>query len=163
MPPKTSESLINKLSGKPANMAHGPYHTAYHLPRLSEMRLLFFEKVFNSIGFALVSIFIPIYLLQLNYSIQAVIVYHLAMGLWMLLLIPLSLKLITRIGPNRTMVIGNLGSIVLFILLFTLPSQHWSLWLLAFWRAVASAAYFPAFHANFITAAPMSGQVPSWD
>lgn len=116
------------------------------------MKKLFWERSFDSVAADLVSIFIPIYLLRLHYGIQQVFLLYALVGLLMVILYPLGFKSVVKIGANRTMVLGNIGYAIFFLLLFILPSTHEPLWLIAIPRAMYSAFYFPAFTANFVVA-----------
>lgn len=114
------------------------------------MKKLFWERSLDSVAIGLVSLFIPIYLLRLDYSLTEVFVFFGLSGLAMTLLTPFAIKSIARFGANRTMVLGNLFNVVFFLLLFALPSLYQPLWLLAIFRAGYSTFYFPAFTANFV-------------
>lgn len=127
-------------------------YRTYHLPRLTEMKKLFWERAFDLVGTDLVSIFIPIFLLRLHYSLQHIFWFYALAGLFMVPLDLLGFWLITKVGANRTMVIGNVGNVAFYLMLFLLPSLHEPLWIIAFWRGFYSAIYYPAFNANFIAA-----------
>lgn len=127
-------------------------HHVYHLPRLTEMKKLFWERSFDSVATNLVSIFIPIYLLKLHCSIQQIFLFYTLTGLFMTIIYPFGFRAIGVVGANRTIVLGNLWGAVFFLLLFRLPHWHEPLWMLAIFRGAYSAFYFPAFTANFVAA-----------
>lgn len=116
------------------------------------MKKLFWERSFDSVATNLVSIFIPIYLLKLHYSIQHIFWFYTLTGMFMTLVYPLGFKAIGKLGANRTIVVGNIFSAIFFILLFKLPHLKESLWILAVFRGAYSAFYYPAFTANFVVA-----------
>jgi MFS family permease len=127
-------------------------HHTYHLIRLSEMKKLFWERSFDSVAVNLVSIFIPIYLLKLHYSIQQIFWFYTLTGLFMTIIYPLGFKFIGKLGANRCIVLGNIANATFFLLLFKLPVWHEALWILAVYRGGYSAFYYPAFTANFVAA-----------
>jgi len=116
------------------------------------MKKLFWERAFDSVGTDLVTIFIPIYLLKLHYPIQQVLLFYALTGLFMTFLNPVGFASILRFGANRTMVLGNVGNVIFFLLLFALPHWHEPLIALALARGFYSAVYYPAFNANFVAA-----------
>lgn len=124
----------------------------YHLMRLTEMKKLFWERAFSLVGTALVGIFIPIYLLYLGYSLSDIFFFLFLIGGFMALLMPFGFWCIGQLGANKTMVLGNAGYVVFFVLLLSLQYTDIPLWVLACFRAFYSAVYFPAFHANFTVA-----------
>lgn len=116
------------------------------------MKKLFWERSFDSIATNLVSIFIPVYLLRLHYSLQHIFIFYALTGLFMVLIYPLGFLSIVRIGANRTIVLGNIANAVFFVFLLRLTHATEPLWLLAIFRAGYSAFYFPAFTVNFVAA-----------
>lgn len=87
---------------------------------------------------SMVAVFIPIFLLQLDYTIGEVMVYYF---LFITVNLPLNFVvrwLIRKIGARKVLIIGSLFSVVFFVSLFNLTSNN--LIFLAF-IAVMAAAY----------------------
>lgn len=121
----------------------------YHLPRLTEMRRVFWGHALSSIGVTLVAVFVPIFLLKQGYAFPEVVLFLLMHQLFAALLqFPVG-KLVGRIGPNKGMALGMLAAIAFFSMLLTLPAIGWPLVLMALVRAVDRTAYWLSFHANF--------------
>jgi MFS family permease len=125
------------------------HHIHYHLPRMTEMKRLFFTHSIGATGAGMVGIFVPLYLLTLGYSFSNVVLYLLIQQGAALLLIYPAMQLLSRFGANKGIVIGQVSTITYFSLLLTLPHFHWPLAFVAIWWAVDRVSYATAIHANF--------------
>lgn len=125
------------------------HHLHYHLPRMTEMKRLFFMHSIGSIGAGMVGIFVPLYLLNLGYSLSDVVLFLVSQQLIALILVYPAIALLSRIGANKGIVIGQFSNILYFLLLLTLPHLHWPLVFVALWWAIDRVNYSPAIHANF--------------
>lgn len=124
-------------------------HAHYHLLRISETGKLFWAHTLLVVSMALVSVFVPIYLLKLGYHLPAILLFLAFQGL---LSLPLQVGVayaIPRIGPHRLMAVGIAMQVIYFLLLIDLPKHHWPLLLVAFFWAAYRTSYWIAFHINF--------------
>ncbi|MEX2209537.1 MAG: MFS transporter [Patescibacteria group bacterium] len=124
-------------------------HHHYHAPRLQGITELFWAHGIRSLAENLVVIFIPIYLYQLGYTLSQIFEYLLLGGIFWIFLIYPMMRLINRFGATRLMVISMVGNVMQFLLLLTLPTYHWPLWIIAFAWAWYTSIYWPAFRGAF--------------
>ncbi len=116
-------------------------HHHYHAIRLTELKRIYWAHTVKQLATSMTVIFVPIYLYNLDYSLQAILWYFfIANVLWIMFQYPL-MKFSNRIGANKAMAIGLALSGVQSLMLATLPLYHWPLWLIAL--------YWPNFRACF--------------
>lgn len=127
----------------------GSHHTHYHFSRMGELGKMYWAHAISNIGWGLFSVFIPIYLYTLGHQISDILLFYALTGLFGLCLLYPGLKLTGLIGANRTLAVGLLVNIVMILLLVTLPTYHWPLWLIALAWSADRGFYWPPFHANF--------------
>ncbi|HEY8108434.1 MAG TPA: MFS transporter [Patescibacteria group bacterium] len=125
------------------------HHAHYHHLRMNEMGRVVWAHFVSTFGMSLVSVFVPIFLLKSGYTFSDVMLYLAALGLFSLPLQLVAAKLVVRIRANHAMALGIAGKAVFLILLMTLGSESWPLWLIAMFWAVWRAFYWVAFHINF--------------
>lgn len=124
-------------------------HPHFHKPQMNEVRRIYWSHSLRLIAANLVTIFIPIYLLNLNYDLGEIILYYLMMAvLWGVLQYPI-LKISNRIGTNKAMVVSFVLQFSQLVLLATLPIMGWPLWALSIAWALYVAFYWPCFRASF--------------
>ncbi len=124
-------------------------HLHFHLPQLTEVRRIYWSHSLKSVATNLVSIFIPIYLTKLGYDLGEIMLFYLLMAaFWGLLQYPL-FKFSNRIGTNKAMALSFIVHFAQLVLLATLPSAGWPLWLIALSWGTYIALYWPCFRASF--------------
>lgn len=116
---------------------------------MKEMGKIYWCHSIGALGVSLASIFIPIYLLKIGFSFTQVITYLLLQQIFALLLQYTISSSMQFIKPHHMMVIGSLYYVVLFGLLLTMDTHHWSLALLALVWALNRCCYWTAFHYCF--------------
>ncbi|HEY8108863.1 MAG TPA: MFS transporter [Patescibacteria group bacterium] len=129
-------------------MLYSHHHFTHHL-RFTEVRRLYWARMLGAAAGGLVAIFIPLYFLGLGYEFREVLLYYVAYAVSNIAVCYPMMRLMVRIGPNRSMALGNLLLLPLFVGLITLDTHHWPLAALAFLAALSNEAYFPALHGNF--------------
>lgn len=125
------------------------YHGHFHFSKTGEIGRLLWAHVFSQIGSALVTIFVPIFLLNTGFSLFDVFLYLSMQGMFSVPLQFVAAWLVSLAGANRMMTVGIVLHIGFFVLLITLPQYHWPLALLALAWAAHRSTYWCAFHANF--------------
>lgn len=128
------------------------FHNHYHLMRMKEMGRIYWCHSIGSFGIALISVFIPIFLLKSGYSFQTVLLFILSQQLLSLILQYPAGKLFAYIRPHHLLALGQFYYVLLLGLLATLTVYHWPLWLLAFMWALNRTVYWTAFHYLFSVA-----------
>lgn len=130
-------------------MLHTGYHRFAHVLHFTEVRRLYWARTFGAMASGLVAIFIPLYFLGLGYQFREVLLYYVIYAVSNIVVCYPMMRLMVRIGQNRSMALGNLLLIPFFVGLITLDTYHWPLAGLAFLAAVINEAYYPALHSNF--------------
>lgn len=128
------------------------YHHHFHLfsiLRKKELSELYIMAIIRTFAFALIGVFVPAYLLDLGYSLDALILYYLYFGIVYGFLNLVTVKFISKIGVKRSILLGVPFLICYLLLLNSLPTYNWSLYLIASIAAIYSALYWPAFHIYF--------------
>jgi MFS family permease len=124
-------------------------HHYYHVLRLRELRRLYWAHTVKELAGGMVSIFVPIYLYRLHYSIPAIMGYFLIGSLfWGVTQAPL-LRLASRIGFNRSMGVSMFVEGVQILMFATISHFHWPLWLIACVWGTSLSLYWPQFRACF--------------
>ena len=124
-------------------------HHYYHVLRLGELRRLYWAHTVKELAGSMVSIFVPIYLYRLHYSIRAILVYFLLSSVfWAITQAPL-LRWAGHIGFNRSMGVSLFVEGLQILMLATIPRYHWPLWLIAVVWGVSISLYWPQFRASF--------------
>jgi len=114
---------------------HRALHSDFHLFELSVWIHVF--------GRALISVFIPIFLLQLGYGVERVMLYYFIYCAFDIPLNFIARWSTRRWGARLTIAISTLSSILFFGVLFALGVGDWPLLiLLAFFSAVYDALYW---------------------
>ncbi len=129
-------------------MSHAAHHH-YHVIRLTELKRIYWAHTIKQLASSMTLIFIPIYLYNLDYSLQAILWFFLLTYLLWAAGQYLLMKWSNHIGANKAMAIGLALSGVLSLLLATLSVYDWPLWLLAIVEGVSIALYWPNFRACF--------------
>lgn len=124
---------------------HTPH---YHLTRIQELPALFATHSITAIARGLVGIFIPIYLYTIGFSLAEILLFF---GGFYFADVPyryFSPRVLGRLGANKCMILGHLGTFVFFAILPFLNLHHWLLWLLIPLGGI-STFYWLGFHATF--------------
>lgn len=130
-------------------MAHSATQHYYHARRMGELKRLYWAHTVKELAGSLATIFIPLYLYRLGYSLTEIFAYFLIGSIaWGLLQAPI-LHLAGRIGFNRSMGLGLLVEGLQILMLATLTHVRWPLWSIAVVWGLAVALYWPQFRANF--------------
>jgi MFS family permease len=94
-------------------------------------------------GYALIAIFIPILLLELNYTIGEVMIYYFLYNAFDVPLNFLAQWMIKRVGARMVITLGTFAVVLFFALLFTLGPNDWVLLIaLAFVGALYDVFYW---------------------
>ena len=113
-----------------------------------ELDELFLSVFLKNIAQSMISIFIPIYLLTLGYSLVNISIYYLIYYTTASISFPFCTILNSKIGIKKGMAIGTLILILSYFLLEKLNSGF-PYYILAIIFGVASSFYFSGFHIEF--------------
>lgn len=128
---------------------HHSTHHYYHATRLTELKRLNWAFTMRQLASSMTMIFVPIYLYNLHYSLQAILWLFLLENIfWPLLQYPL-MKFSNRVGFNKTMGLSLILYGVTSLLLATLSIYRWPLWFIALVLSVSGMFFYPNFRACF--------------
>jgi MFS family permease len=116
----------------------------------SELSELYISSLLRTLAHSMVGIFIPVYLVANGFSVAAVIFYFaMFYGFGLIGVNEVTGRLIARFGPKHIIGASFFLQIFFFVLLASLPSHHWPLWILALTARIASCAYYMPRHVSF--------------
>jgi hypothetical protein len=113
---------------------------------LSEMYIFI---ALRTLAFAMISIFVPIYILELGYGVEVAISYLVIIELFMLACYVLIPYIFSRLGFKNMMFTSTIIMIVVFLLLRQLQFTHVSFRFIAFLSGLATVFYWTSFHIHF--------------
>lgn len=124
-----------------------------HPKMKQELKEIYINRILRALGFSIISVFVPIYLLNLNFLLNEVLFYLFGAYFFLGLFSFLASYLESKIGVKHTLSIGTFFSIIFFIMLFTIGSMNWPLSLIAFIQGLALSLFWIPFNANFVKSA----------
>ncbi len=114
-----------------------------------ELSELYTSMMFRSLAISLAGIFVPIYLLKLDYSLVEILTFY---GLFFTGRVAwdfLAGHLVARFGPKHSIIVANLLQIMAVLMLVTMKDVAWPLFLIAAALGGATSFFFIAFHVDF--------------
>lgn len=124
-------------------------HQALHFLKNRELDELYASFAIRSFAISMIGIFIPIYLLQLDYSLSSVLLFYaMSHGVHALFLIP-SARIAARFGFKHSIFFSTPILIALFLLLFTLDHYQWPLYFLALLLGISNSLFWVGYHVDF--------------
>lgn len=136
--------MINKIIKK--LLRHRHFWREIGFDELSE---LYVSMMFRSLSMSLIGIFVPIYLLQLGYSLREVIAFIILFFITKVIMDVAAGYTVARIGPKHTMLISYAAQIAASIFYILLPEYAWPLFIPALLSGTANALFFVAYHVDF--------------
>jgi len=128
-----------------------PNHTLKLLfnKKLDHIEVLYLNSAIRSIGVSMIGIFIPIYLIELNYSLIEVILYYLIVrAVHGLMMIPVS-AYASKYGTKRCISTSTIILILFFVLLYQLQNVAIPLGIVAIARGLHNAFFWYGYHSAF--------------
>lgn len=114
-----------------------------------ELSELYISNMLRCIALTIFMVFVPFYLYQNNYSVPSI---FLTFGLFFIARAVADIVsgyLVAQWGPKHTMIASNLLQIVAASLFLSVPSMHWSVWLLAVPWGISQSLFFISYHVSF--------------
>ena len=134
---------------------HHHFHKIHLLK--SELSEIYLNLTIQSFGLSLISIFIPIYLLTLNYSLEQVLIFVMVQFGTLALLSPVSALLANRFGFKHIILFRTPLLLAFLAALYFLPKISMSIYLIAFVGGLAGSLYWTSINSIFARHAP-----PDW-
>lgn len=117
-----------------------------------ELDDLYISVFIKNLGQSLISIFVPIYLISLGFTLQKIIIFFGVLFFFLFLFYALSLKLGSIIGIKKVMAIGTILMIPAYLLLAEM-STGFPYYIVAILFGIANAVYWGCFHIEFTKSA----------
>lgn len=114
------------------------------------IRLIYSNQFIRGIAFSLVGIFIPIYLLNLGYSLDSVLVYFLLFHLLTFAFTPITLLLSRKLGYKFFIILSVPLVIIFLFLLQSSENIGFAIYWAGIFGGMAEAFYFIPLHAFFV-------------
>lgn len=125
------------------------HHHFFTFLRNKELDELYASVALRFFAISLISIFTPIYLLQLHYSLASVLLFYIVLDLVHGLFIIPAARIASRYGIKHSIFFSVPFLIIYFALLFSLDTIHWPLYLLAVIFGINSAFFWLGYHIDF--------------
>lgn len=115
-----------------------------------ELSQFYFFIVLRSLAVSMISIFIPIYLINdLNYKLADILSFYAVLFVFFGLITPLAVKASHKIGFKHLMFISLFPQLLFLFLLNQLNTTNIPLFILAFVSGAAEGLFWISFHLNF--------------
>ncbi|MCB9802897.1 MFS transporter [Candidatus Nomurabacteria bacterium] len=114
-----------------------------------QVREMLVSTILLNLALAMVTIFEPIYLYQLGYSLQQIIFFYLLVYVPYLLIMPMGAKFARAKGYEWGIFVGSLFFALFYVSLFLVQAYPWMFYLAPLVFAVQKMFYWPAYHAGF--------------
>lgn len=131
--------------------SHAFSSLTHYFPRHLSVQLREFYLTIGILDFAVaaVTIFEPIYLFQLGYSIPAIILFYLGVYILYFVTLPLGAKVALSYGYSKSIVTSSFFYILYYGALFGLAYSSAFIILAVFSLAAQKILFWPSFHAEF--------------
>lgn len=128
-----------------------PYHTLDLLlnKRLDKIEELYLNLSLRAFAISMIAIFVPIYLLQLDYSLSSVLLFYMISSLTHGVLIFPSAIVSARFGFKHAIFLSTPFLILFYFLLYTITIYQWPLWILGVVLGINGALFWFGYHAYF--------------
>jgi len=110
---------------------------------------LYYNQILRAVAFSVFNVFVPVYLLTLDYSLNSVIGYFLLLHVISFVFVPISLVVSKRFGLKSTMVLGMPFAILFLVSLQFMQVFSIPIYLIAFLNAIQNSFYFIPLHSYF--------------
>jgi MFS family permease len=124
-------------------------HKHFHMLHNKEIDEFFFNMGVRSFVFALVSVFIPIFLLDLGFSLVDIFLVYLVMSIVHICAAFASAFVSSKIGFKHTIIISQPFLIAFFLVLFSMELYSLPLILIPITYGLYSGLFWAAFHSDF--------------
>ena len=121
-----------------------------HFLKHKEMNELYLSYGILNFALGLISIFIPIYLYKLDYSIPAILFFFFLNSISFVIFSYWGARIVARLGVKHTMLLTIPIFIIFFIGLKYIQEFPWLFFILPFLRSFKMILYNYSFHLNFI-------------
>jgi len=125
------------------------HHHFFQFFANKELGELYVSIAFRSFAISLIGIFIPIYLLTLNYSLEQIYLFYVVAYLAHSVIAIPSGYFASRFGFKHTILASIVPSIIFYYMLYTLPQRGWSLISLGILLGAYNSLFWVGYHSDF--------------
>lgn len=127
------------------------HHNRHHFQVVlnTEMNELYLCKAIRSFAIGLINIFVPIYLINLGYSLFSVFMFIAVICFTHVVFTIPAAKFIARYGIKHSILFSIPFIIAYYLLLHTLPAYNWPLFILPMVSGFSGAFYWMGYHVDF--------------
>jgi len=118
----------------------------FHYFQNKEIDELYLSIALRTFAQSLIAIFVPIYLLNLGFSVPSIIIFYLVYYIVATAAMPHAMAF-NSFGIKKNMAFGTVTSILFYLFLTQISSVHYSL--VAIMGGLSAAAYFAGYHIEF--------------
>lgn len=130
-------------------MTHHLHHHFLHFLANREMDELYASIAIRSFALSIISVFVPLYLLKLGYSLNAVLTYFIISYFAHAVLVIPAGKLAARFGFKHSILFSVPFLIIFYAMLYSIESFNWPLYLIAIAYAIAESTFWVGYHSDF--------------
>ena len=124
-------------------------HYTFHFLRNKELNELYASMAIRSFAISTISVFVPIYLMNLDYSLVAVLSFYAILNASHALFVIPAARISSIFGFKHSIFFSIPIVILFYVLLHTLGTYGWPLWLLAIIAGVSNALFWMGYHSDF--------------
>ncbi|MDP2812124.1 MAG: MFS transporter [bacterium] len=114
-----------------------------------QVRELFISTTLVNLALSMVMLFEPIYLYQIGYSLQKIMLFYLIVYVAYFFLMPLGASFAKKKGYEFSILLGTILFIFFYISLFLIAQYPFLFYISALIYALQKTYYWPAYHADF--------------
>lgn len=129
-------------------MANHSYNQ-FHFLNNWKLNELYITMAIRSFALSMIIIFIPIYLIELGFSLSSVFVFFAVWGLSHVVFIIPAAYYASRYGFKHSIFVGIPILIVFYLLLYSIERFHWPLMLVAAVWGLSNAFFWLGYHVDF--------------
>ena len=128
---------------------HHNSHHLHHFLRNKELNEMYLSYGIFNFALGLISVFVPIYLYQIGYSISAILFFFFLNSLAFVAFSYVGVKIVSRLGVKHTMLLSGVALILFLLGLRFIETWPLLFFLLPILRAMKMILYNYSFHLNF--------------
>ena len=136
----------------------------FHFLANKEINEVYISTALLTLSQSLIAIFVPIYLITLNYHISQIILFYFLWSLYYFLLTPFLVKVIPKVGVKHTMLLSMPFLIIFYLCLGSISTNPYLIYILPLIITIHSSLFNSSFHINFVDHADRKkmGRELSW-
>ena len=119
-----------------------------HFLKNKELNELYISMAIRSFSYSLVTVFIPIYLLKIGYSIQEVLFFYFIFSFSHMLFVIPAAKVSSKYGFKHSILFSIPFLLLVYFLLYTLETYHWPLFIPAAIYGLKNSLFWMGYHTH---------------